>query len=75
MGKKLTQKKLPSYEERLILFIDFMGFSEIVGATETDSEALYRLIRAMDRLGEISDSTILASQKVTQFSDSIVASY
>jgi hypothetical protein len=29
----------------------------------------------MDRLGEIGDSTILASQKVTQFSDSIVASY
>ena len=29
----------------------------------------------MDRLGEIGDSTILASQRVTQFSDSIVASY
>jgi hypothetical protein len=75
MGRKSTQEKLPSYEERLILFIDFLGFSEIVETTATNSKALHRLVRAMDRLGEISDSTILPLHKVTQFSDSIVVSY
>ena len=75
MAKKSTKKKLPSYEERLILFIDFLGFSEIVVKTATDGKALHRLVQAMDRLGEIGDSTFLASQKVTQFSDSIVVSY
>ena len=75
MDRKTTKKKLPSYKERLILFIDFLGFSEIVSKTATNRKALHRLIRTMDRLGEIGDSTILASQKVMQFSDSIVASY
>lgn len=75
MDTKSTKKKLPSYEDRLILFIDFLGFSEIVGKTATSSKALLRLIRAMDRLGEIDGLGIRASQKVTQFSDSIVASY
>ena len=75
MAKKSKNKKLPSYEDRLILFIDFLGFSEIVGKTAADDKALHGLVKAMDRLGEIGESTLLASQKVTQFSDSIVASY
>lgn len=75
MDKKSPKRKLPYYEERLTLFIDFLGFSEIVDKTVTNSKALHRLIQAMDRLGEIGYSTILPSQRVTQFSDSIVVSY
>jgi hypothetical protein len=40
MLKKSTNKKLPSYEDRLILFVDFLGFSEIVGKTATDLVAV-----------------------------------
>lgn len=69
------KKKPPVYTERLILFIDFLGFSEIVEKTATDAKALNKLIQAMDRLSDIGDSTYLKSQKVTQFSDSVVASY
>ena len=74
MPSKPTNKK-PSYQERIILFVDFLGFSEIVGKTADDGKALQRLLGAMDRLIEIGDTTILASKKVTQFSDSVVVSY
>ncbi len=73
--KKNAGGKSPTYQDRLILFIDFLGFSEIVGRTAADDAALRRLVKAMDRLGEIGDDTFLKSQRVTQFSDSIVASY
>lgn len=75
MGKDLEEGAVPCYEDRVILFMDFLGFSEIVDETDTNTAALLNLVGAMDRLGEIGDTTFLKSQKVTQFSDSIVASY
>lgn len=65
----------PEYEDRIILFIDFLAFKEVVEETETDPEALKRLISAMDRLGEIGDDLSMESERVSQFSDSIVVSY
>ncbi|HEX8553192.1 MAG TPA: hypothetical protein VF695_00660 [Sphingomonas sp.] len=63
------------YEDRIILFIDFLAFKEIVEETETDSKALQQLLSAMDALAEIGDDRSLESQRVSQFSDSIVVSY
>jgi hypothetical protein len=64
----------PKYERRLVLFIDFLGFKEVVAGTKGDPQALKRLIAALDTVGDIDVETI-KSQQVTQFSDSIVVSY
>lgn len=65
-----------TYENRLILFLDFLGFKEIVDRTMTDSELLERVLVAIDEIGELADdSAFRKSQRVTQFSDSIVVSY
>lgn len=65
----------PSYERRLILFIDVLGFKEIVAATENDPAALRQLIAAMDDVGYLKETSVSGSKQVTQFSDSIVVSY
>ncbi len=65
----------PSYERRLILFIDFLGFKEVVAATEHNPAGLERLIAAMDEIGRLGEASIFESQRVTQFSDSVVMSY
>ena len=75
MAESPTLKAEPSYEQRLILFIDFLGFKEIVEGTETHPAALRRLIDALDEIGEMGGSYGFESQRVTQFSDSIVLSY
>src|SRR5205085_12463823 len=65
----------PEYEDRIILFIDFLAFKEIVEETRTDPKVLHRLVSAMDALAEIGDDRSMESQRVSQFSDSIVVSY
>lgn len=68
-------KRKPKYEERLILFVDFLGFKETVQDTVADRDKLDDLIVALNRLGDTGKDIYLKSQKVTQFSDSLVASY
>ncbi|MBB4041656.1 hypothetical protein GGR34_003334 [Microvirga flocculans] len=66
----------PTYERRLVVFIDFLGFKEIVERTTHDPDYLGEILRAMDVLGEIGmEPEIFGSQRLTQFSDSIVLSY
>ena len=61
----------------LVLFLDFLGFKELVDRTTHEHTLLKRLIRAMDIVGQIGadNGTLFKSQAVTQFSDSIVVSY
>ena len=47
----------------------------MVAATERDRTALRDLIAAMDNIGRIGEGATFPSQRVTQFSDSIVLSY
>lgn len=75
MIKKQKKKKPPFYENRIVLFIDFLGFKEIVIKTTSNESELHCLVKAMDRLGEIGDTLFRASKKATQFSDSVVLSY
>lgn len=70
-----TPRSGTQYEERLILFIDFLGFKEIVGRTASDPAALTRLIDALNDIGRMGEHNAFASQRVTQFSDSVVLSY
>ena len=69
-------KKPPEYEQRLILFLDFLGFKASIAETESNPVKLGPLLRAIDAVGEILHSEIEGTtQQVTQFSDSIVVSY
>lgn len=45
-------KRKPKYEERLILFVDFLGFKETVQETVADRDKLDDLIIALNRLGD-----------------------
>jgi len=71
----MTNESTPIYERRLILFLDFLGFREIVSQTASDSAALERLVSALNTIGRIDEDAIAESRKVTQFSDSVVVSY
>lgn len=67
-----------NYEERVVAFIDLLGFSEMVGQSETDVKKLRRLTAALSSLYEKiwsweADGSF-SSFAFTQFSDSIVIS-
>uniref|UniRef100_E6Q0P3 Guanylate cyclase domain-containing protein n=1 Tax=mine drainage metagenome TaxID=410659 RepID=E6Q0P3_9ZZZZ len=62
------------YELRLVAFIDILGFKNIVQGTK-DERRLKSVLRAIDRLRELSEDVESSSKQVSQFSDSIVISY
>ena len=64
-----------TYERRLILFVDFLGFKEIVDRTATDPEALQKVLWAMEQLRAIGDDAMGESQRFQQFSDCVVLSF
>lgn len=65
----------PTYEDRVILFLDFMGFKEIVENTAIDPDALTSLQKAIDRLKKIGDEALQETRQVSQFSDCVVCSF
>ncbi len=75
MARGPRRTRAPAYQRRLILFIDFLGFKEVVAGTEDDPVALARLVAALDDIGRLGEASIFPSQRVTQFSDSVVMSY
>ena len=72
----MAQRKL-AYENRIILFLDFLGFKEIVERTEADRQYLHNLLDAIDLLHQVGrdDAELSKSQRITTFSDSVVLSY
>lgn len=75
--RKPATPALPKYERRLILFLDFLGFKELVDRTVQEPNFLAELVSAMDIVGEIGqdDVELFKSQRITQFSDCIAVSY
>lgn len=71
----MKRQRPAAYERRLVLFLDFLGFKEIIGSTVKEPENLTRLLSALDLIGRIGDDSTYKSQRVTQFSDSVVVSY
>ena len=71
----MANAPLPTYERRLILFLDFLGFREIVAETTDDPTALGRLIAGLNAIARIVKDGSVESERVTQFSDSLVVSY
>lgn len=68
-----------TYENRLILFIDFLGFSEMVERTVAQPASLDRIVKALRVLREIGagqeDFQLFKTQQMTHFSDSVVVSF
>lgn len=64
------------YEKRVIVFVDFLGFKELIDQTVKTPTLIGHILSAMDHLREVSDdSEFFKSQRVTQFSDCMVISY
>lgn len=76
MTKGARRTRAPRYEERLVLFVDFLGFKAAVSRTASGEARLADLIDALNAVGAIGENDEdLSSQMVTQFSDSVVVSY
>jgi hypothetical protein len=75
--KQKSKLNGPRYQRRIILFIDFLGFRELVERTVHEPDLLPHLIKAMERVGDVARgyAQIHKSQRISQFSDSIVVSY
>ncbi|MBI6854556.1 hypothetical protein YA0002_17425 [Pseudomonas cichorii] len=69
MGKTIK------YEKRLTLFIDFMGFKDIVEGTAADNEALNKLVGALEDAASTAKIGNKSDFHVSQFSDCLVISY
>ena len=63
------------YECRVTLFLDFLGFKEVVERSLNDSSVICEVLRAVRQAGFlIDDDGASESEMVTQFSDSMVVS-
>lgn len=62
-----------SFEERLVLFVDFLGFSELANDAAIRNDPM-PIVDAVDLLRGI-ESERSYSKRVTQFSDSLVVSF
>jgi hypothetical protein len=73
-GKKTRRPR--QYERRIILFLDFLGFKEIVEGTVCN-DRLQALLNAIDRLNDIGreDADLYQTRSITSFSDTVVLSY
>lgn len=67
--------KVIDYENRLTLFIDFLGFKDIVEKTSTDNEALNKLVAALEDAASTAKIGNKSDFHVSQFSDCLVISY
>jgi len=67
---------MTTYENRLVLFIDFLGFSEHVSRTVSEPAFLDVVMDAVKTLREVKmEHDVFRSQRMTHFSDSVVLSY
>jgi hypothetical protein len=58
------------------LFLDILGFSERVRASENDDDQVNRIVEAIDVMRRhFGEGDTFASKRITQFSDSVVVSY
>ncbi len=70
-----------TYENRIVAFIDILGFAEIISKTDKDgNEQINNLSKAFLRIRELlgidePDEDAAPTREITQFSDSIVVSF
>nr|WP_321460378.1 hypothetical protein [uncultured Cohaesibacter sp.] len=70
----MTEK---AYEERVIVFIDFLGFKALVDKTKTNQQKLQELLEAMKSLkdGMSAEQEFVDSCSFSQFSDCVVLTF
>src|ERR1700738_4349124 len=74
--KKSSKSAMNQYENRLTLFVDFLGLRELVKRSIDMPELISRITSAMDHIKEsANNSGFYKTQRVTQFSDCMVVSY
>lgn len=73
-AKKSTRRE--TYVNRVVLFLDILGFGDIVVETAKDQGRLHAILDAIDEIKATGDEReFFESQQITQFSDSLVVSY
>lgn len=64
------------YEERIVLFLDILGFKELIESSAKKTEEIDKIKKAIHTIREVFDITNTTRERtVTQFSDSIVVSF
>lgn len=64
------------YEQRLVLFLDFLGFKELIKRTTSSPKLIGDITSAIDHIQKLADTgDYMDTVRLTQFSDSVVLSY
>lgn len=64
------------YEERIVLFLDILGFKSLVKDSENNKAVFYKIFEALSKLNNYQDRQgKIPLREITTFSDSIVISY
>lgn len=69
--KRITTK----YEDRIVAFVDILGFSSMISKSESSLEEYERIKHALDTIQMVKKRADSVTAKVATFSDSIVISY
>lgn len=76
MGKKeSTKKHATNYEERIVAFVDILGFSAMVDKSANDYKVYESIKLALETIQKVKSNSEIKGAKVTTFSDSIIISY
>jgi hypothetical protein len=68
--------RITKYETRLIIFLDFLGFRDVVERTKSNISYLHWLLDGIDDLSHVVyNSGYTRTRQITVFSDSIAISY
>ena len=73
--KNETKKYTTKYEERIVAFVDILGFSSMVSNSSSNTEEYEKIKHALDTINRVKKQSDETNAKVTTFSDSIVISY
>lgn len=71
----IEQNDTTNYQERIVAFVDILGFSAMIAKSESDEAEYKRIKRALDTIQNVKNHADNSVTKVSTFSDSIVISY
>ena len=74
-NKDEVSRRSRGYEERIVAFVDILGFSSLVEKSNTDQRVYEQIKHALDTIQEIKKRSDGTNTKAATFSDSIVLSY
>lgn len=73
--KEESKKNTTSYDERVVAFVDILGFSSMINKSSSDVEEYKKIKFALETIQNVKKISDINGAKVTTFSDSIVLSY